>query len=124
MGVANDAGYEISILPLNDKGIHTEVPFLNFDRPHGSVPVIAEILAGRAQIGGRVSYGGNLGCNMRGDLDLTCRTKTTVELGVSEGDLVTTPSLPTRTERDNGVGGAQGVPGNNTNPPLHQDGQR
>ena len=96
-GDNDDAGYEISILPLNDKGIHTEVPLLNLDRPRGSVPVAAEILAGQARIGGRGSYGGNLGCNMRGELDFTCRTKTTVELGVSEGGLVTTPSLPTRT---------------------------
>ena len=37
----NDAGYEISLLPLNDKGIYAEVIFLNLDRPRDGVPIAA-----------------------------------------------------------------------------------
>ena len=40
-GDGNKAGSEISILKLNDKGIHAEGVFLNFDRPCGGVPVAA-----------------------------------------------------------------------------------
>ena len=40
-----------------------------------------------------------------------------------EGDLVATSSLPTQTDIDRKVGGAQGGPGTNTTPP-NQDGQR
>ena len=36
-----DVGYEISLLPMNDKYIHTDVPFFNLDRPRGSIPVAA-----------------------------------------------------------------------------------
>ena len=48
-GYDDDAGSEISLLPLNDKGIYSEVIFLNLDRPRGGVLVAAEIMAGRAQ---------------------------------------------------------------------------
>ena len=44
-GDNNDKGSEISSLILNDKGIHTEVPFLNLDQPRGGVPVAVETLA-------------------------------------------------------------------------------
>ena len=38
-GDDTDAGSDISLLPLNDKYINTEGPFLNLDRPRGGVPV-------------------------------------------------------------------------------------
>ena len=43
-----DAGSEISLLLLYNKGIHDEGLFLNLDRPRGGVPVASEIMAGRA----------------------------------------------------------------------------
>ena len=49
-GDDNEAGSDISLLPLNDKDIHTEGIFLNLDRPHGGVPVAAEIMAGWARV--------------------------------------------------------------------------
>ena len=33
----DDAGYEISLLLLNDKDIHAGVPLLNLDQPRGGV---------------------------------------------------------------------------------------
>ena len=36
-----DAGSEISILPLNDRGIYYEGLFFNLDWPRGGVPVTA-----------------------------------------------------------------------------------
>ena len=105
-GDDNGAGCDISLLLLNDKGIHPEVLLLNFYRPGGSVPVAEEIVTGRAQVGGRGSYGGNLGWNPQGELDLTGITETTAESGVHEEDLVTTLSLPTNTNKDIRVEGA------------------
>ena len=51
-GDGDDDGllYEIYLLPLNNKGIHTEGLLLNLDQPRGSVPVAAEIMAGRARL--------------------------------------------------------------------------
>ena len=40
-GDNDDAGSEISLLPLNDKVIYAEGLFLNLDRPLGGVPVAA-----------------------------------------------------------------------------------
>ena len=40
-GDDTDVGSDISLLPLNDKYINTEGPFLNLDRPRGGVPVAA-----------------------------------------------------------------------------------
>ena len=48
--------------------------------------------------------------NLRGELACMGSTETTAESGVRGGDLVTISSLPTRTDRDSVVGGAQGVP--------------
>ena len=45
-GDDDDTGYDISLLPLNDKGIHAEGIFLNLDRLRGGVPVASEIMAG------------------------------------------------------------------------------
>ena len=50
-----------------------------------------------------------------GGLAFTVSTETTAESGVCEGDLVTTPFLPTRTDRDSRVRGARGGTGHNTN---------
>ena len=58
-----------------------------------------------------------MGWNPQGELAFTGRTETTSELGVREGGLVTTLSLPTSTDRDIRVRGVRGVPGINTNPP-------
>ena len=52
----------------------------------------------------------------------TGSTETMAESGVRKGDLVTTPSLYTKTDRYSGVGGAQGRPGHNTNPPPPKPG--
>ena len=49
----NDAGSEIYLLPLNNKGIYTEVLFLNLDRPRGGVPVAAVIMTGQARVFGQ-----------------------------------------------------------------------
>ena len=46
-GGDDDAGSEISLLPLNNKRIYAEGLFLNLDRPRGGVPVAAEIMAGQ-----------------------------------------------------------------------------
>ena len=54
-----------------------------------------------------------------GLLAFTSRMETTAELGLRKEDLVTTPYLPTMTDRDSGVRGAQVGPGNNTNPSHH-----
>ena len=113
----NDAGSEISLLPLYDKSIHDEGLFHNLDRPGGGVPVAEEIMAGRSRVGGRESHRGKSGWNPRGELNFTGRTETTVESWVHEGDLVTTPSLPTRTDIDSKVGGVRGIPGINPPPP-------
>ena len=40
-GDNNDTGSEISLLPLNDKGIFAEGLFLDLDWPGGGVPVAA-----------------------------------------------------------------------------------
>ena len=40
-GDDDDTGSDISLLPLNDKGIYSERLFLNLSRPHGGVPVTA-----------------------------------------------------------------------------------
>ena len=45
-GDDDEAGSEISLLPLNDKGIYAEGLFLNLYRPRGGVPVEAEIMVG------------------------------------------------------------------------------
>ena len=37
----NDAGYEISLLPLYDKGIYAEGLFLKLDQPRSGVPIAA-----------------------------------------------------------------------------------
>ena len=89
-GDDNDSGYEISFLTLNDKGIYAERLFLNLDQPHGVVPVAAEIMAGRARIGGRGSYRGHSGWNPQSELDFVGGTGTTAESGVHEGGLVKT----------------------------------
>ena len=47
-GYEDEAGSEISIFPMNNKGIHSEGLFLNLDRPGGSVSVAEEMVAGRA----------------------------------------------------------------------------
>ena len=49
-GDDDDAGSEIPLLPLNDKGIHAEDLFLNLDRPRVGIPVAAEIMARRARV--------------------------------------------------------------------------
>ena len=49
----NDVGYEISLLPLNNKGIYAEGVFLNLDWPRGGVTVAAEIMGGQARVGGQ-----------------------------------------------------------------------
>ena len=49
----DDAGSEISLLLLNYKGIYDEVLFLNLDRPHGGVSIVAEIMAGQARVRGK-----------------------------------------------------------------------
>ena len=100
----DDAGFDISPLPLYDKGIHDEGLLLNLGRPHGGVPVAEEIMARRARVGGRESYRGNSGWNPRSDLDFLGRTGTTAELGVCEGGQVKTIPPPTRTDRDIKVG--------------------
>ena len=87
-GDDNDAGSEISLLPLYDKGIHDEGLFLNLDRPCGGVPVKAEIMAGRARVGGWGSYRGHLGKNPQSDLAFAGRTGTAAESGVHAGGLV------------------------------------
>ena len=51
----------ISLLPINDKVIHAEGLFLDLDWTRGGVPVTAEIMAGRARVGGRGSYGEHSG---------------------------------------------------------------
>ena len=51
------------------------------------------------------------------ELDFTGITGTMEELGVRKGGLVTTPSLPTRTDREVRVGCVKGDPGINTTPP-------
>ena len=51
------------------------------------------------------------------------RTETTAELGVDKGDLVTTPSILTRTDIYGKFGGVQGGPCINTKVPP-QDGER
>ena len=56
----DDAGYKISLLPLNDKKIHAEGLYLNLDWPCGGIPVAAEIMEGRAQVSGQGSYGEHL----------------------------------------------------------------
>ena len=81
----NDAGSEISLLPMKDKGNHAEGLFLHLDRPCGGVPVASEIMMGQAKVGGRRSYRGYLGCNPRGGLDFTGRTENTVESGDARG---------------------------------------
>ena len=37
----DDAGSDIFLLPLNDKGIYAEGILLNLDRPYGGVPVVS-----------------------------------------------------------------------------------
>ena len=101
-----DAGSEISLLSMNNKGIYAEGLFLILDGPRGGVPVAGEIMARRAGIGGRRSCRGNLGWNSRSELAFTGRTGTTEELVVRKGGLVTRPFLPTRTDRESRVGGA------------------
>ena len=49
-GDENDAGYEINLCPLNDKGIHAEGIFFNLDWPCIGGPVAAEIMAVRARL--------------------------------------------------------------------------
>ena len=80
-------------------------------------------MAVRAQFGSHGYYGGHSGWNPRGELVFMGKTETMAYSGVREGDLVTTPSLPTRTYIDSKVGGARGVPGINTTTP-NQDRQR
>ena len=96
----------IYLLPLNNKGISAEGLLLHLYRPRGAVPVEAEIMAGGARVGGRGSYRGHLGSNLRSELYFAGRTGTTAESGVREGGLDTAPSLPTRTDREIRVGGA------------------
>ena len=47
-GDGDKAGSEISLINLNDKGIHAEGIFLNSDRSRGGIPVAARIMAGKA----------------------------------------------------------------------------
>ena len=108
-GENDDAGSDKSLLPLNNKCIHAEGILLNLDRPCGGVPVAAEIMGGRALVGRWGSYGGNLGWNPWGELDFTGRTETTAELGLHEGDLFTTPFLPTRMDRKKYLGVRKGA---------------
>ena len=85
-----DAGSETSLLPLNDKGICAEGIFFNLDQPRGGVPVSAEIMAGRAGVGGRGSYRGHSVWNSRSELAFAGRTGTMAESGVRKGGLVKT----------------------------------
>ena len=110
-GDDNDGGSEISFLLLKDKIIHAEGIFLILDWLRGGVPVAAEIMAGQVQVGGRGYYVGHLGLNPQGGLAFTGRTGTTAESGVRNGNLVTTLSIPTRTDRDRRVGGCTRGPG-------------
>ena len=80
----DEAVSRIYILPLNNKCIHDEGLFLNWDHPISGVPVTAQIMAGRAQVGGQGSYGGHSGWNPWGELDFTGRMEIMVESGVSE----------------------------------------
>ena len=52
-GDDNVAGSDISLLPMNDKGIYAEGLFLYLDRPRGGVPVSAEIMAGKVRVRGQ-----------------------------------------------------------------------
>ena len=52
-GENDDAGSEIDLLMMNDKGIYAKGLFFNLYRPRGSVPVAAEIMAVQAQVGGQ-----------------------------------------------------------------------
>ena len=52
-GDYDEAGSEISLLPLNNKGMYAEGLFLNLYQPRGGVPVAEEIMAGQAQVGGQ-----------------------------------------------------------------------
>ena len=49
-GYDDDAGSDISLLPLKNKGIHFEGLFLNLDRMRRGVAVTAEIMAGQARV--------------------------------------------------------------------------
>ena len=89
-GDDNDVGSGISLLLLNDKGIHNEGLFLYLDRPRGGVTVAAEIMVVRARVGGQVSQIGRLGWNTRVDLAFMGRTETTAESGVRKGELAST----------------------------------
>ena len=89
-GEDNDAGSEISLLLLYDKGIYADGLFLNLDRLRGGVPVAAEIMAGRARVSGRGSYRGHSGWNPRSELAFAFRMGTTAESGVCKGGLVKT----------------------------------
>ena len=62
----------------------------NLDRPHGGVPVAAEIIAGRAHIGGQGSYIKHLGWNPQSELSFAGIMGNTVESGFRERGLVKT----------------------------------
>ena len=108
-GYDYDVGYEISLLPLYDKVIHAEGIFLNLDRPRSGVPVAAEIMAGRARVGGRGSYRGHSSCNPRSELDFAGRTGTTAETGVRDGGLVKTIPLHQDRHRQESRGCVRGT---------------
>ena len=89
-GDGDDAGSEIYLLPLYDKGIYAEGLLFNLDWPCGGVPVAAEIMSGRARVGGQESYRGHLGWNPQSELDYTGITGTMAKSSVCEGALVKT----------------------------------
>ena len=52
-GDDDDAGSDISLHPLNEKGIYAEGPFLDLDWLNGGVPVAAEIMLVQARVSGK-----------------------------------------------------------------------
>ena len=47
-GDDDDVGSYISLLLLNDRGIHVEGLFIYLDRPGGGVPIAENIVAGKS----------------------------------------------------------------------------
>ena len=84
-GDVDDAGSEIYLLPLNDKGIHAEGLFLNLYWLRVGVTVAAEIMAVRVRVSVRGSYGGHLGWNPRVELALRSEQKPRRSRGCARG---------------------------------------
>ena len=78
-GEDDDAGSEIYLLPLNDKGICAKGVFLNLDWLCSGVPVAAEITTRQVRSGGQRSYTKYSGYNLRSELAFSGRLGTTAE---------------------------------------------